>query len=66
MVLWESRKYAWSCKKKETTDTNTNYSFRPYLPAPPTPNIVVIAAALDKTVETPTAIAEVPADREVE
>lgn len=32
------------------------------LPAPPTPKIVVIAAALDKTVETPTAIAELPAE----
>ena len=47
----------------ERQQMNSNYSFRHYLPAPPTPNIVVIAAALDKTVETPTAIAEVPADR---
>ena len=56
-----------ACKQTERTAANEHKFFSThYLPAPPTPNIVVIAAALDKTVETPTAIAEVPADMEVE
>ena len=35
---------------------------RQYTPAPPTPKIVVIAAALVRAVETPAAIAEVPTE----